>query len=385
MNRAGNWIEKNREKVWFSIFINALILLVYLFLFRPVYETNDDMGICNIVNGVTGTNDPHLVYSNYLLGLLLSVCYRVMPGITWFPVLQYAALFLSFTAITYVVIRKMKNSSSVWIVAVVICFFSYEGYIKLQYTKTAGIVSAAGLFLLLYAVECEKISRGALLGGSLLACTGFMYRKNQFFAEAALMTGIAVVLLFRLRKSGAQKWKRLARYIGSAVFLLVLLGGLELLDRAAYSSEQWQDYTAFNEARTELFDYGFPKYSDNEEAYNALGIDKTACSLYRSNNYMDTEKFTTEVMEQLISLKTPKAFNRAFLSDFFQEFPVKFFTIPSFYCFLLIAVYWLLWGEHRLTDFVTLLYEAAIVGCLYLYLYYEGRYLYNREIGRAHV
>ena len=49
MIREDTWLEKRREKLWFSFLLNALILFVLLAVFRPVYETNDDMGIAGLV------------------------------------------------------------------------------------------------------------------------------------------------------------------------------------------------------------------------------------------------------------------------------------------------------------------------------------------------
>ena len=44
-------LEQYRQKLWFSVLINAILLLLLLLVFRPAYETNDDMGMANIVNG----------------------------------------------------------------------------------------------------------------------------------------------------------------------------------------------------------------------------------------------------------------------------------------------------------------------------------------------
>ena len=130
MIREDTWLEKRREKLWFSFLLNALILFVLLAVFRPVYETNDDMGIAGLVNMVKGESDAHVLFPHYLFGLLWELLYRLHQGVPWLPLFEYFCMFFSFSAITYVLIRKLKSNSSVWITAILVFWFSYEGYIR---------------------------------------------------------------------------------------------------------------------------------------------------------------------------------------------------------------------------------------------------------------
>lgn len=146
-------IEKWKQKAWFSLLLNVILLALLLLIFKPGYETNDDIGIQNIVSGVKGRSDAHLVYVNYLLGWLLVFAYKICPvHISVYAIAQYLTMLFAFTAIAYVLFNKIKNKSAFWVTLALLVPFSYEGYIKLQYTKTAGIASAAGLFLLCFAV-----------------------------------------------------------------------------------------------------------------------------------------------------------------------------------------------------------------------------------------
>ena len=52
MKKVNIWIEKNRETLWFAVLMHGLLLFFLLLIFKPVYETNDDMGISQMVNGV---------------------------------------------------------------------------------------------------------------------------------------------------------------------------------------------------------------------------------------------------------------------------------------------------------------------------------------------
>ena len=141
------WISKNKKKVWFSLLMNAVLLLLFLLLFQPKYETNDDMGILCMVSGVKMGADAHLVYINYVLGKIFLWCYQFAGGIPWYALIQYGALLGAFTAVSYVCLNKIENKNLIWMLTVILLAFSYESYVKLQYTKTAGILTAAGLLL----------------------------------------------------------------------------------------------------------------------------------------------------------------------------------------------------------------------------------------------
>lgn len=379
MKRITGWVQKHCEEAWFCVCINACLLAVLLALFSPAYETNDDMGLCAIVNGAKGTYDAHMIYVNYLMGLVLTGLYRITGAVAWHALLQYAVLLGAFSAVTYVGMRRWRKRPFGWVFAGMLLYFAFEGYIRLQYTKTAGIVSATGMILLLDAVTGEKIRKRSAVCGILLAGIGAMYRMPQFFAEALLMLGIVVCELIRLRQlAPGEAKKRFVRYIAAAAVLLGVIAVLYGADRLAYRSEEWQRYEEYNAARTELFDYGFPDYEKNRDAYEELGIDENAYKLLRGWNHMDTEKFTVEVMEKLIALKTQKSINLSFWKGFVKKVIFRLYTVRSFWCFLLALFVWLLFTRHSGKDIAALLAESFAVGVLYCFLYYQGRYLRNR-------
>ncbi len=379
MKKFFMWIREQRERVWFSAAVNLLLLTILLLLFGPSFETNDDAGISNMISGVKGGYDAHLIYSNYLLGVILETLYRNIPLLPWYVLLQYALLFVSFTVITAVLIRRMKQTLPIWAAGILIVFFSYEGYIRVQYTKTAAILTVAGILMMFYGLTREKLRKTWIISGILLACTGSLYRFQQFGAECALMTGIGVSFLFWLGKQ--EKGKKLCR-LGACVIsfgvLVAVSFGLYRWDRSLYQAEEWQEYMEYNDARTELYDYGFPPYAEYKDKYKELGFNQNAFQLLMQWNHMDTEKFTTEAMQEIAQWKTPRQFSLDTLKQFFKEFPRTFLDIPSFYCFLLVLLYWIFWGCHRRENMAVLLYEAAAAGMIYLFLFYMGRYLMNR-------
>lgn len=379
MRNLSLWITKNKNKAWFALGLNLIVLLGIFILMMPFYETNDDLTICEFIDGSYGAADAHLIFQNYLLGVILKFLYTLPGSLPWYALFQYLILWLSFSAVTYVVMQKFRASSGLAVMAVVWIYFAYEGYVKMQFSKVSGIAACAGLFLLLYAVTKERLSPPLLIGGWLLGCFGVMYRFDEFLVCGALMTGIGVFLLLELKNYPKGKGlKKLGAYVAVFGTMLVLAIGLKVFDNAMYSSDLWQYYDRYNDVRCELQDYGFPDYWANEEVFNRLGIDKDAYQLFSRWNINDPENFTADIMEQITPLQSRNELNKELVVKFFQSFPLRFFEYYIFYGVLIFFVFWMLWGKRSLSVGLTLVYEALVFGAIYFYLFYAGRYLINR-------
>ncbi len=376
-NSFSEFIEKNREKVWFSFFLNVLCLAVMLLLMQPWFETNDDPSMRMLVNGSLTNSDPHMVFQNYGLGLIYQFLYSLPGRLPWYSIVQYAVLLCSFTGVTYVILRRWKSSAAFYVIVLLEAFFAYEGYISPQFSKTAAFAMGAGIFLLFYALESGLNKHWkALLAGMVLGCFGSMFRIMEAVACAALMTGIGLFVLVRfLREDSRHFWKRFLPYVGVFGSLIVCVVLLEGFDRYVYAKDEgWAQFQEFNALRAQLLDLGFPKYEENKEVYEELDIDETAYQLYVNWAYFDPDKVTPEVMQRLVELQPEPTLSLALVKQFLKSYPIGFFRQWTFYCFLLMAVLWLFYGCHKREGILTAAYTIVLFGVLYLMLYMRGRY-----------
>lgn len=374
------WIEKRQGKLWFALLINIIILITLMIIYKPLYETNDDMGIISLVNGMKGVYDTHLVFINRLIGFLLAFLYKINANIIWYALLQYLLLYLAFVSVTYVFLNKFKDCSIIPIVILFVYFFAYEGYIHLQFTKTAGIVSIAGGTLLFWALFQKDIHKPSFVCGWLLALLGSFYRIDQFWCEIALLTGLGVFFLFNLKQF--DKKVRIQRLCICLLSFGILAGtafGAHKIDRYIYDlSDEWNYYMDYQLARAELLDHGFPDYETNKEAYEAVGIDKITYKLFDGWTHQDPEKITVDIMESIVTLKKGKTIDSSFFISYMKEMAKGVWTITSFGFCLLLGILWLFRGDRSVGAVVALMYEMGIVALLYLYLFYQDRYLRNR-------
>lgn len=402
---AAAWLKKYDQTWRFCALVNLILAMLLLLLMIPVFETNDDTTIYALTGGGKGRFDPHLIFSNILLGRLLTGLYALAPQIQWYSVLQYFVLYLSFTALLHVLLTRLRPGMAAIVFTALYCFFGYEGYIIIQFSKTAGYATCAGILLMFHALEqtdsalqtiqvpsgrtaqIQKPYSGRfstwceLVCGLLLALTGSMYRTKEFLLCAGVMSGIGIYTLFLLR------WKRsraLARtifaYIGSFALLFVLFLALSLYDSQSYKKDaSWAEYLEYNDLRSNLMDYGFPDYDTYADVYERCGLSREDVTLYRYGNYADPEVFSIETIRALTEVSTPKRpLNLQFVKDYFHTFPVGFLKLYVFTCFLLICGLWVFFGRKTRAEWAALLYEAAVIGLIYAYLFHVGRSLVSR-------
>ena len=372
------YLKQKYRKISVALISNFLILGAMAAFMRPSFETNDDIVFAELGSGLRGVKDAHLVFQNYGLGMIYRLLYGVTGRLPWYTIGQYMILFAAFTVVTYVLISRLGEISGLCLFVILACGFGYEGYIHLQFTKTAGIAAAAAVFLLLYLLEQEKYSWWGIAGGILLAVIAYMYREDQFWASCGLMAGAGLLFLFDLRKYRNKKLHRLGICVLTFGVLLLSVFGVDRWDSSKYRSAEWKEYQEFNQLRSELLDYGFPDYDSNQEIYEELGISREAYELYKSWNFNDTEKFDTEVMKKLVDLKQKRPLTIRTVTAFLRRFPSDLLRMPMFYFFAVFAVLWLLCGKKDVFSIISVLAECLLLVAVYFYLYYQGRYMVNR-------
>lgn len=372
-------MKNKKQKLTAALGLNIMVMLLLALIMRPSFETNDDIVFAELGSGLRGVKDAHLVFQNYLLGIVYRILYQITGRLPWYTIVQYVVLLAAFSAVTYVLINRLEGNSGLYLSVLLLCVFGYESYIHIQFTKTAGIAAAAAVFLLFHVIASEDFCIWEFLVGILLGLLGFMYREDQFFASSALMAGIGVYFLLTLKKRFPEKaGKRLGICAGSFGILLLAVFAADRADAFMYRSPQWQEYQEFNRMRSRLLDYGFPDYDTNRALYQELGISEEALQLYKTWNFNDPEKFTAEVMGKLVEQKPERNISGSQFLRFIKRFPGDAGKLPAAYLALLFFVLWLIFGKKKAAGISAFLAEILILTGIYFYLYFQGRYMVNR-------
>ena len=379
---GAQWAETVRQKrrsPGFAVCVNLLAMAVMVLLMRPSFETNDDIVFAEFGSGLRGVKDAHLVFQNYILGLLYRLLYQVTGRLPWYTIVQYAVLLAAFSAVTYVLMNRLEGYSGLYLSVIFLCCFGYEAYIHIQFTKTAGIAAGAAVFLLLYLVSRERFAVWEFLWGISLGLLGFLYREDQFWASSALMAGAGVYFLLTLRKKyPGKQLRKLGICAGSFLILLISVAAAGAVDSHMYDESQWKDYQEFNGLRSKLLDYGFPDYDSSMEIYRELGISREAYELYKTWNFNDPERFTADTMEELVQEKAGRTFHISQVISFLKRFPSDLSKLSMAWFGLAFLAAWLIFARKSPGAAVSLLAEGILLCAVYFYLYYQGRYMVNR-------
>ena len=374
------WFDKYRKHALVCILFNIIFLALILLIMRPVFDTNDDISIAIFVNRARPIQDPHLLFVNTLVGWVCAALYQMTNMVPWYSVLQYFGLCCAFSAITWVIQNLFSRWSAVTLNFVLLFFFAADAYTSIQFTKTAGICAASGLFLVVFAMTRKHFSYGAFFFGSLITLYGYLYRDREAYVMIGLWCIFGAGLLFRLREEKKKyRLRRAVSYFGSLAFVLALCAGAWGVNRLSYRmSPESAAYKELNDIRSDITDYGFPPYEENKELYDSLKITRAAYNLFSKWNFYDPDVFPLEVQKKILNAQKHKTLNLEVVRDFFDKYPLKWFENPMFYCFLVMAVLLLVFGERKWQVYLTLILELIALTGIFFIMFYQGRYNLER-------
>ena len=307
MNKSRAFSAK--QNLLLALGINAMMLGVFLCLFTPYYETDDDFLIRNFVNGAITEKSSRLIFINVIIGTLLKWLYTLTPAVPWYDLLQYAMLFMSFTAMTWMLLQRLERIPALTLSICLISIFGLDAYILFQFTKTTAVATVFGVMLMFYSLGKEKGTKGRSIPmtvGIILALLGGMYRYHEFLAVGAVVCWIIIDPLTDAIKCGdvgvKYRIRRAFETVRPFILLLLLFGTVRMIDSAAYKDPEWKEYKEYSKARVQIMDHGLPHYDMFEEGYKTLGISEDFYYQIRDWNFNDPDKLDTATMWKISAL-----------------------------------------------------------------------------------
>ena len=364
----------------YSLIGNSMIMAFYFIFFTCHFETCDDFIMKMIAAGsFTGTPDFHLIYISTFLGSIMSFLYSLFPHIAWYEIVQTAIMLLSFSAISYVLIKKhRKFEPLVWLLMFVL---SYSFYVLFQFTKTTAVPTVAGYLLIAYTLDNNDKNYKLFFGIALLFL-GMSLRFNQFFACSLVAVPLFLPLLLDFIKDCKKNENR------SRVLKLIVVAGLTLLLTVLsvairnynYGSDEWKYYLKYNDLSTELLDRGFPDYDENEELYKELKIDRDFFESIKRNNFYDPTIFNDEAINKLISVKK-KTISFGYIYEFLYVSIPHFFdndNIRPYSIVLSIMIIVCLLGADRKAFFAAFITLTSMLLTIFICYYIRANHFYTR-------
>lgn len=286
-----------RHRALAACILAIAVMVGFKLLGILVYDTNDDTIMAGLTYGYFGSPQGLLVYIHPVLGQTLALMQKLVPAIPWYYLFELGLLTCTLAAYCYLILDR-EGGWKLPSLTVLILFYVYAVLFRLQYTKIAGGAAAAGCLMLFHGFRKGKWMPGVL--GVLLAALGYCLRSDAFFMVLIPLFGVGVVLLWELLRENK---KAALGLIGAFAALFAICGGLMLAEKSSYASEEWLHYRRYNDLRTELLDYGFPDYGENQALYESLSISEEDLALFQSWDFGDPEIFNEATMEALCQAK----------------------------------------------------------------------------------
>jgi hypothetical protein len=181
-------------------------------------------------------------FINICLGFLMKAVYSLLgDGFNWYSAAQYLLLYLGFSAVTWVLLRRYRLGPALVMTAVLLGAFGTDCYLSMNFSKPAAVGTVGGMALMLHALQNDsgRTQKTPLILGFVLALCGYVWRFEEFGVCAVLMACGVLSLLIE-RGAGNRSFplgERIGQYlrlIAPFALLAVCAAGLFVLDYAVW-------------------------------------------------------------------------------------------------------------------------------------------------------
>ncbi len=380
----------------FSICIIALLFSYFRSLSPFIFQTNDDPFLKMILSGeMTGTPCARSFYISYPAGLLISGLYKLFPQLPWYGLFFCSIFFLTMVIVLYSLLKLEKSLSVRLLTTVLFCLFSY-GFLflhiaELQFTTVTAVAGCGALFLFALSSPADSL-RETLKNNVvflLLSACSFSVRGNAFLMFFPMIGMIGLGKYLDAGKDPAVSLfclnRRRKNLLALTGIFIAVIGSLFLIEKAAYSPQDWHTFSAYTKASETIYDYeGYPDYDFHEETYRSLGITRSSyeaaahhyCIALEPGINRETMETLASVIEKEHRLSLPELPGKiremsAFFLDRHFSYTDRPLNLLVYCCYILFFLCGLISGNKTVLRDILFLGFARMV--IWTYLIFYGR------------
>lgn len=303
MNLGGNMnFVKQHKNTIFSFSINAVIFILFMLFSSFHYDMADTM----VFSEHIASGDNYIIFTNYLLCWLAGIFQKLIYPVNAYVLIELLLSFIAFCAITYVLTDKFNSFCSGCTTIVLYAFFGVNHYATASFTLTAALLSVSGLFCLFHFVMKDKSVIGIIVG-IVLSVFGSMYRFNIFITVFFIFGLYYIVYNLVISKSKfSLKMKKIfnLKFIVAFILLITCAFSCKTISSFVYNSPEMQYYSEYTSARSNVYDYYIPTYSEAKSDYDKIGVSENDLVMLQKL-YMDDEgAFSIEKLKSIDQVKS---------------------------------------------------------------------------------
>ena len=292
-----------KRTLLYSVAINLFFLALCLVFGDIKFGAIDDYFMAAVLTGAHGTDyNPHLLFVNAIYGYALLPLYHLFPKIGWYYIGEMTAVFVSFTAVGYVLLQRCGERWGLLLATLFTAMFASDFYLVIQFTQCASILSAAGMLLFGFGMVDCRAPKGArndviipIVLGVLLLLWGSVMRWQAFLMG---MPFFCVGLLFNLKQCWKFKWAVMAG-------LAVMFAGayaMHYFDASLYKNAEYAPYVDIQGPRAALGDVS--NYNQNAVYEDMEEMGKSGIDYHMLTEWIfyDTETFAVDSMQAIVDV-----------------------------------------------------------------------------------
>ena len=296
-----NFVKQHKNTI-FSFSINAVIFILFLLFSSFHYDMADTM----VFSEHIASGDNYIIFTNYLLCWLAGVLQKLIYPVNAYVLIELIVSFIAFCAITYVLTDKFNSFCSGCTTIVLYAFFGVNHYATASFTLTAALLSVSGLFCLFHFVMKDKSIIGIIVG-IVLSVFGSMYRFNVFITVFFIFGLYYIVYNLVISKSKfSLKMKKFfnLKFIVAFILLITCAFSCKTISSFVYNFPEMQYYSEYTSARSNVYDYYIPTYSEAKSDYDKIGVSENDLVMLQKL-YMDDEgAFSIEKLKSIDQVKS---------------------------------------------------------------------------------
>jgi hypothetical protein len=316
---------------WLASLLYAIaFFILYLFVFRPGYQVDDDITMIQLVSGYFGKPVPFMVFSNVILGFLLNLLYRLPTNLNWEILIFFGINFLSvWCLVTIALSMPLKFAYRFFGILVILASDSLF-LLNVTFTMIAAFAAISGFVSILAATyNGSRFSRRMLIFGGLLVLAGSLIRVESFLLVLLMIfpSWLFICRFFDLKK--------LSISLLAAIFAVALF----YLFNTIYvkSSPQWDSFYTYDNVRSQLQDTPRIHLLNDKNIYSDVGWNFNDYKLFVNWFFPDEQLFSLSNLQYLVS-HVPGAEKNVLSAAASYFYPKPFFDdVDSFPYFFMMA------------------------------------------------
>lgn len=360
----------------------AAVLSLFAFLLRMLlcdmkYETSDDFVASAILSGAYGDSpDPHLLFSNILLGYFLKTFYVLFPSVSWYFVFMEALGLISLCVLLYLVLKSSGFQYGLVLAAIFLTCYVDELFVSLQFTKIATFALLAGGLLILNTLFNKLPGHKVIcyLAASFLILFGILLRFNCLY----IVLPFLFVQFCKYAHISKYSIKALIPKIVVCISMAVLAFILSAVNEHIWNSKpEYRFYRDLTIIRTYLTDVPKEENEDLIVKYSDLGLDLVDYDMLSSWGFRDGDVYSWDALQKVSDINKDNSNSLThqiqYVLDTFTSRP--YFIYPCFIGLIALVCMMLITKRNPKWSLVVLLSSLCMI---FAFIFY-GRLVYRVE------